>query len=232
MSHGKKYIAALAKVDANKLYSLEEAAELLKATSTVKFDASVEIHMNLGIDPKQAEQQIRSTVSLPHGVGKVVRVVAFVSDDKVKGAKEAGAIEAGNTELIAKIEKGWMDFDKAIATPDMMKDLAKVARALGQAGLMPNPKAGTVTTDVEKTIGEIMKGQVEYRNDKQGNLHNVVGKVSFSAGNLVENIKTYIKAVQERKPEKMKGTYIKSMTLASTMGPGIKVDVTATLNSL
>ena len=232
MSHGKKYIAALAKVDAEKLYSLEEAAELLKATSTVKFDASVEIHMNLGIDPKQAEQQIRSTVSLPHGVGKVVRVVAFVSDDKVKAAKDAGAIDAGNTELIAKIEKGWMDFDKAIATPDMMKDLAKVARALGQAGLMPNPKAGTVTTDVEKTIGEIMKGQVEYRNDKQGNLHNVVGKVSFSSGNLVENIKTYIKAVQERKPEKMKGTYIKSMTLASTMGPGIKVDVTATLNSL
>lgn len=232
MKTGKKYQAALAKVDREKLYSLEEAIKLTKETSTTKFDGSVEIHLNLGIDPKQAEQQVRDVVALPHGTGKTVRVVAFVPEDKVKEAKDAGAIEAGNTELIQKVEKGWMDFDKAIATPDMMKDLAKIARLLGQAGKMPNPKAGTVTPDVAKTVAEIMKGQVEYRNDKLANLHNVVGKVSFDDAKLAENIKVYLKAVNDKKPEKMKGTYVRSITLASTMGPGIKVEVNETLSAL
>lgn len=232
MKHGKKYRAVLEKVEAEKLYSLEEAISLAKATATTKFDSSVEIHMNLGIDPKQAEQQLRSTVALPHGTGKKVRVVAFVSDDKVKEALAAGAMEAGNSDLIAKIEKGWMDFDTAVATPDMMKELAKIARTLGQAGLMPNPKAGTVTPDVSKAVADIMKGQVEFRNDKQGNLHNVVGKVSFDEKKLLENVQTYLRSVQEKKPSSIKGTFIKSMTLTTTMGPGIKLDVSSTIAGL
>lgn len=221
---GKKYVAAQAKVDPETLYSLEEAIKLAKETSTTKFDSSVEIHMHLGIDPKQADQAIRSTVALPHGTGKTVRVVAFVTDDKVKEAKDAGAIEAGGIELIDKVEKGWMDFDKAVATPDMMKDLAKIARTLGQAGMMPNPKAGTVTPEVGKTIGEIMKGQVEYRNDKLANLHNVVGKVSFDDKKLKENLETYLKAILDKKPTGLKGNFVRSITLTTTMGPGIKVD--------
>jgi large subunit ribosomal protein L1 len=214
----------LEKVDSEKLYTLEEAISLAKETSTTKFDSSVELHMNLGIDPKQADQQLRSTVALPHGTGKTVRVVAFVGDDKVKEAKDAGAIEAGSEDLIAKVEKGWLDFDKAVATPDMMKELGKIARTLGQAGMMPNPKAGTVTPDVGGAIADIMKGQVEFRNDKQGNLHNVVGKVSFDDKKLLENLQTYLKAVMDKKPSGVKGNFIKSMTLTTSMGPGIKLD--------
>ena len=229
---GKNYRAALEKIDPEAFYSLEDAIKLAKETSTTKFDSSVEIHMNLGIDPKQAEQAIRATVSLPHGTGKTVRVVAFVGDDKVKEAKDAGAIEAGSKDLIEKVEKGWMDFDTAVATPDMMKDLAKIARTLGQAGLMPNPKAGTVTPEIGKTVGEIMKGQVEYRNDKLANLHNVVGKVSFGEKELMENLQTYLKAVKDKKPSGIKGNFINSMTLTTTMGPGIKLDVNGVMNEL
>jgi large subunit ribosomal protein L1 len=232
MKHGKKYRAALEKVEANKRYALEDAVNLTMSTSITKFDGSVEIHMNLGVDPKQAEQQLRSTVSLPHGTGKVVRVVAFVSEDKVKEAKDAGAIEAGADDLIAKIEGGWMEFDVAVATPDMMKNLGKIARTLGQAGLMPNPKSGTVTPDVVNAIGDIRKGQVEFRNDKQGNLHNVVGKVSFGTDKLVENVKSYLKAVMDKKPSTVKGIFVRSITLASSMGPGVRLDVNETLSSL
>ena len=232
MSRGKKYRAAAEKVDPMKAYTLEEALKLAIETSTTNFDGSVEIHMNLGVDPKQAEQQIRSSVSLPHGTGKTVRVIAFVGDDKVKAAKAAGAIEAGSVELIDKIEKGWLDFDVAVATPDMMKELGKIARTLGQAGLMPNPKSGTVTPDIDKAVADIMKGQVEFRNDKLSNLHNVVGKVSFGSEKLLENAKVYLKAVHEKKPEKMKGNYINSLTVTSTMGPGIKVDVSEAMSSL
>ena len=231
MARSKNYRAALEKIDPEKLYTLEEAIKLAKETATTKFDSSVEIHMNLGIDPKQAEQQLRSTVALPHGTGKVVRVVAFVGDDKVKEAKDAGAIEAGNEDLIEKVEKGWMDFDVAVATPDMMKNLGKIARLLGQAGLMPNPKAGTVTPEIAKVIGDVMKGQVEFRNDKLANLHNMVGKVSFDEKQLMENIQTYLKAIQEKKPQ-MKGTFIKSITLTTTMGPGIKLDVNGVMGAL
>lgn len=230
MKKGKKYTSSLEKVDRTKFYSLVEAVQLVKELASTKFDSSVEVHMNLGIDPKQADQQLRSTVSLPHGTGKTVKVIAFVSDDKVKEALEAGAIKAGSAELIAEIEKGWMDFDIAVAMPDMMKDLAKIARTLGQAGKMPNPKAGTVSPDIVKAVKDIMKGQVEFRNDKTGNLHNTVGKVSFSQENLVENVKSYLKAVQDKKPEKMKGTFVRSLTLCSTMGPGVRVDVTDALS--
>jgi len=229
---GKKYRDAAAKVDSEARYSLDEALKLVKETSVTKFDGSVEVHMNLGIDPKQADQQVRATVALPHGTGKVVKVIAFVGDDMIDEAKKAGAVEAGNDNLIEKIEKGWMDFDKAVATPDMMKQIAKIARTLGQAGKMPNPKAGTVGPNVTKMVTEIMKGQVEYRNDKYGNLHNVVGKVSFSDADLKENLVTYLKAVQSKKPEKMKGVYVKSLTLTTTMGPGIPMDANGVMTEL
>lgn len=222
--HGKKYRAALEKIEEDKLYTIDEACSLIKDTSVTSFDSSVEVHMNLGIDAKHAEQQLRDTVALPHGTGKEVRVVAFVGDDKIKESKDAGAVEAGNEDLIAKIEKGWLDFDVAVAAPDMMKGLGKIARTLGQKGLMPNPKAGTVTPDVGKAIAEIKKGKVEFRNDKDGNLHNVVGKVSFSSEDLAENLKTYLKAIVDHKPKDLKGTYIKSITLTTTMGPAVKID--------
>lgn len=222
--HGKKYRTALSKVDINKLYTIEEACALLKETSPTKFDASTEVHMHLGIDPAKAEELIRNTVALPNGIGKEVRVIAFVGDDKVKEALAAGAIKAGHQELIAEIEKGWLEFDTAVATPDMMKGLGKIARTLGQKGLMPNPKAGTVTTELMKTISEIKKGKVEFRNDKLGNLHNIFGKVSFAADKLAENLKAYLKAVLENKPKDMKGNYVLSLTVTTTMGPGIKID--------
>lgn len=232
MLHGKKYRAASEKVDPNHKYTLEEAVKLALETSTTKFDSSVEIHMNLGIDPKQADQQLRSVVSLPHGTGKKLRVIAFTNEDMAKAAKEAGAIEAGAETLVEKIEKGWMEFDVAVATPAMMKGMGKIARQLGQAGLMPNPKSGTVTENIEATIKEIMKGQVEFRNDKLSNLHNIFGKVSFGQEKLLENLKVYLKAVQEKKPSSMKGVFINSITLTTTMGPGIKVDVNPAMQSL
>ncbi|MFA6528534.1 MAG: 50S ribosomal protein L1 [Candidatus Gracilibacteria bacterium] len=229
---GKKYLAALAKVDQNKFYPMNEACALVKETSTTKFDATVEVHVNLSIDPAKAEQQLRSTVALPHGIGKEVRVIAFVADDKVKEALDAGAIKAGNDDLIAEIEKGWLEFDTAIATPDMMKGLGKIARTLGQKGLMPNPKAGTITMEVAKTVAEIKKGKVEFRNDKLCNLHNVIGKVSFDADKLSENLKVYLKAVMDNKPKDVKGIFINSITLATTMGPGVKIDHLEALKNL
>lgn len=215
----------LERINSEKLYGLEEAVNLVKETSPTKFDASVEIHIKLTIDPSQAEQNVRSTVPLPHGTGKNVRVVAFVEDSMVKDALAAGAIKAGNAELIEEIVKGWLDFDVAVAHPTLMKDLGKIARNLGQKGLMPNPKAGTVTPDVVKAIGEVKKGKVEFRNDKQANLHNVVGKVSFGAKELQENIETYLKAVMAHRPSAAKGRFLQTITLCSTMGPGIHVDV-------
>jgi len=227
MKRGKKYIEAAKKVDRDKAYSLEEAVKLAKETSISKFDGSLEVHMKLGIDPKHAEQQVRSTVVLPHGTGKEVRVVAFVSDDKVKEATAAGAVKAGSDDLIEEINKGFLDFDVAIAMPDMMKSLGKIARTLGQKGLMPNPKAGTVTTEIGKTVEEIKKGKVEFRNDKLSNLHNVVGKISFDDKNLIENLKTFTDAVRSVKPADLKGVYIRSMSLSASMGPGVRVDVSS-----
>ena len=230
--HGKAYRAAAEKIDKNKFYLPEEAIQLAKDSSTTKFDASIEVHTRLGIDPKKSDQVIRSTVALPHGTGKTLRVIAFVSEDKAAAAKKAGAVEAGEENLIEKIGKGWLDFDVTVATPDMMKKLGKIAKTLGQKGLMPNPKAGTVTPDVEKAIGEIQKGKVEFRNDSYGILHNIVGKVSFSAEQLTENLKTYLKAIADAKPKTLKGNYILSVSLATTMGPGIKLDANETFKNL
>lgn len=228
--HGKKYREALALVD-KEAYELDEALELLKKTSTTKFDSSCEVHLKLGLDPKQADQNIRTSTSLPHGTGKDVRVVAFVAEDQIKAAKDAGAMEAGTEELVKKIEGGWTDFDVAVASPDQMKELGKIAKTLGQKRLMPNPKAGTVTPDIAKTIEELKKGKIELRVDKEANLHNIFGKVSFETANLKENFSTLLKAVQEAKPASSKGTYIRSITLATSMGPGIALDVNKVLAS-
>jgi len=226
--HGKKYVEAKKLVD-KATYTIDEAVILLKKTSVTKFDGSVEAHFSLGVDPKQADQNIRSTVDLPHGTGKEVRVIAFVGEDKVKACKAAGATYAGTEELIEKVNDGWLDFDVAIATPDQMKALGKVAKTLGQKGLMPNPKSGTVTMNPEKTIGEIKKGKIEIRVDKLANLHNIFGKVSFSDDQLRDNLKSLIKAVLDHKPASAKGTYIKSITVTTTMGPGIPLEVNTAL---
>ncbi|MEK7673471.1 MAG: 50S ribosomal protein L1 [Patescibacteria group bacterium] len=223
--HGKKYREAVKKLEKDKLYSIDEAAALLKQTNSAKFDASCEVHFNLGLDTKQADQNIRTSASLPHGTGKDVKVVAFVSEDLAKEAKAAGAIEAGTEGLIEKIEKGWLEFDVAVAAPDQMKALSKIAKILGQKRLMPNPKAGTVTPEPLKVIAELRKGKVELRVDKDGNLHNIFGRVSFDEAKLKENLKSLIKVVLDAKPISTKGTYINSISVAGTMGPGIHLDV-------
>ncbi len=227
--HSKAWRAASEKIGKEKLYPLSEAVRLVKETSTVKFDASVEIHTRLGINPKKSDQIVRASVSLPNGTGKKLRVVAFVSEGKAAAAKKAGAVEAGEENLIEKIGKGWLDFDVAVATPEMMKKLGKIAKTLGQKGLMPNPKAGTVVENVETAIAEIQKGKVEFRADSFGILHNIVGKVSFDAEKLEENIKSYLKAVADTKPKAVKSNFMKSISLASSMGPGVKVDLKSIL---
>ncbi len=221
----KKYREAAKLVADVEAADMNQAVDLLKNTSTTKFDSSCEIHINLGIDPTHADQLVRSTIVLPHGTGKKIRVIAFVPDDKVKEAKDNGAVEAGLEDLIEKIQKGFLDFDIAIATPDVMKNLAPIAKTLGTKGLMPNPKAGTVTTEVGKTINDIAGGRVEYRTDKLGQIHQIFGKVSFSEDQLKENLKTFIKAVNDAKPSAVKGTFIKTISVATTMGPGINLDV-------
>lgn len=221
----KNYRAAKELLEEKEAFTIDEAIPLLLQTSKTKFDGSCEVHMKLGVDPKHADQAVRGTLPLPHGTGKKAKIVAFVPDDKVKEAKDAGAVEAGNADLIEKINGGWLDFEIAVATPDMMKEIGKIAKILGQKGLMPNPKSGTITPDVGKTIGEILKGKIEFRNDKQANLHNIFGKVSFGEGKLKENLEAYIKAIVDAKPSGAKGIYIHSITLSTTMGPGIRLDV-------
>ncbi|MCX6807903.1 MAG: 50S ribosomal protein L1 [Patescibacteria group bacterium] len=222
--HGKKYREAAVKIDRLKQYSLNEAVLLVKETSPVKFDASVEIHVKLGIDPRQADQQIRGTVAMPHGTGKKVRVIAFCDEVQAKSAKEAGAIEAGAETLIDKIVSGWLDFDVAVATPEMMRNMGKIAKTLGTRGLMPNPKAGTVTPDPIKVVKELLAGRIEYRNDQYGIVHCAVGKVSFAANQIEDNVRALFKALVESRPTKSKRTYVQSVALTSTMGPGIKLD--------
>lgn len=222
---GKKYKAAMTKIDADKLYTLDEAIALMTETSTTKFDATCEIHVNLNADPKYADQIVRSTVAMPHGTGKTVRVVAFVSDEKVEAALAAGAIKAGSKELIDEVNQGFSDFDVAVASPDMMRDLAKVAKVLGPKGLMPNPKSGTVTPDIEKAITALKAGKIEFKTDKFGIVHSVLGKVSFGKEKIKENIVVFLKSLVAAKPTGIKGVYMKTMTLTTTMGPGIKVDI-------
>lgn len=230
--HGKNYrkVKELLRKDAS--YSIVDAVKLLKDSATTKFDSTAEVHFNLGIDPKQADQAIRTTVVLPHGTGKKVKIAAVVGEDKVKMAKDAGATAAGLEDLIAEFEKGKFDYDVVIATPDVMKSLAKVAKVLGQKGLMPNPKSGTVTDKIEKTIGELSRGRVELRNDKEGNIHSVFGKLSFKADELENNLKALLTTIKEVKPAGAKGTYINSIFVSSTMGPGIPLDVNEVMGSV
>ena len=211
-------------VDPLKSHTTEEAVELVKKTSTAKFDASVELHIHLGIDPKKSDQQIRGSVILPHGTGKKQIIAAFVEDDKVKEAKEAGADIIGDEEIITKIKQtGKVNFDIVIATPGMMKKLASAARILGPKGLMPSPKDGTVTPNVGKAIEELKKGKISFKNDDTGNLHLMIGKVSFDNNKLKENLETVLEAINKAKPSGIKGTYIKNAVLTSSMGPGIKL---------
>lgn len=220
----KRYTAALEKVDRNKLYGLKEAVDLFKETATAKFDESLEIHIRLGVDPRHADQQVRSTVVLPHGTGVTKRVLAIAAGEKMKEAEEAGADFVGGEDMVQKIQGGWLDFDAVIATPDMMKVVGRLGKVLGPRGLMPSAKTGTVTFDVAHAVSEIKAGKVEYRVDKFAIVHNSVGKKSFTADQLFENTKTLLAAIVKARPAAVKGTYIKSIALASTMGPGIKVD--------
>ncbi|HJA41634.1 MAG TPA: 50S ribosomal protein L1 [Firmicutes bacterium] len=221
---GKKYLEAAKKVESSKAYSADEAVALVKETSTVKFDASVEVAFRLGVDPKKADQAIRGAVVLPHGTGKVQRVLVFAKGEKAKEAEAAGADYVGDSDMINKIQQGWFDFDVIVATPDMMAEVGKLGRVLGPKGLMPNPKTGTVTFDVAKAVNEIKAGKVEYRVDKAGNIHVPIGKVSFEAAKLKENLAVIYDTMLKVKPAAAKGTYVKNVTVTSTMGPGIKVD--------
>jgi large subunit ribosomal protein L1 len=235
VKHGKKYQAAASKIDRSRDYSPEEAVTLVKDTSFTNFDATVEAHLRLGIDPRHADQQVRATVTLPHGTGKSVRVLVFAKGDAERIAREAGADYAGNNELIQRIAKDeWTDFDVAIATPDMMGDLGKagLGKILGRRGLMPNPKSGTVVqaADLARVLGEVRRGKVEFRNDKTGLLHVVIGKVSFGPDQIRENFAALMDAIKANKPAGAKGVYIKTVTLTSTMGPGVPVDTAAAQN--
>jgi large subunit ribosomal protein L1 len=228
--HGKKYREVAQKVDRTRLYEPKEAVKLIKDTSFTKFDATVEVHLRLGIDPRHADQNIRTTVALPHGTGKTVRVLVFAQGEAAAAAQEAGADFVGADDLIGRIDKeNFFDFDIAIATPDMMGKVGRVGRKLGPRGLMPNPKSGTIVSadDLPRTIREVRGGRVEFRNDKTGLLHVAVGKVSFDEQQIYENISTLMDAVKAAKPSASKGAYVKSVTFTSTMGPGIRVDPAA-----
>lgn len=225
--HGKKYREAAAKVDQDRLYSPEEAIALVKETSYVAFDPTVEVHLRLGIDPRHADQNIRTTVALPHGTGRRVRVLVFAQGEAVQAALDAGADFAGSDELIARIDKeNFFDFDVAIATPDMMGKVGRIGRKLGPRGLMPNPKSGTIVPaeDLPRTIREVKGGRVEFRNDKTGILHVAIGKLSFTPDQLHANFVALMDAVKAAKPSGAKGTYVRSVTMTSTMGPGIPVN--------
>jgi large subunit ribosomal protein L1 len=222
--HGKKYRKAQELIDAEKLYSLDEAVALVKKTATTSFDATVEVHILTGANVKHADQIVRATVTLPAGTGKTKKIAVFCADDKAEEAKKAGADVVGADELIEKVQKGEIDFEVAIATPDMMKSLAKVARVLGPKGLMPSPKSGTVTTDIAKAVEELKKGKIEFRTDKTGIIHSILGKASFTEKDLVENAKTLFKSITDNKPSGVKGTYIRTVSISSSMGPGINID--------
>ena len=223
MKRGKKYLEAAKLYDKNTLYVVEEALSLVKKTSFTKFDASVEVAFRLNLDPRQADQNLRGAIVLPHGTGKTQRVVVIAEGEKIKEAEAAGADRAGDNELIEDISKGWLDFDVLVATPSMMGKLGKLGRVLGPKGLMPNPKTGTVTMDVAKAVEEIKNGKIEYRTDKVGNIHAPIGKVSFDVQKLNENLHTLYQQLVRIKPNTVKGTYVKNITVSSSMGPGIKV---------
>lgn len=230
--NGKKYKESVKKVDSSKFYEVGEAISLIKESAFAGFDESVDVAINLGVDPKHADQMVRSTVLLPNGTGKKVRVLVFAKGEKEIEAREAGADYVGNDDIVKKIQSGWMDFDKAIATPDMMSAVGKLGKVLGPRGLMPNPKSGTVTKDVAKTIGDIKKGQVEFKVEKAGIVHCVFGKVSFQVEKLVENFYSLLGAIVKSKPPASKGKYVRKITLSSSMGVGVKLDVNQVLDSI
>jgi len=222
--HGKKYAESVKLIDRDATYESLEAIELVKKAASAKFDETVEAAVRLGVDPRKQDQAVRGVVVLPHGTGKTQRVLVFAKGDKLKEAEAAGADYVGDADLIAKIQQGWFEFDVCVATPDMMGEVGKLGRILGGKGLMPNPKAGTVTNDVAKAIAEIKAGKIEYRLDKAGQIHAPIGKVSFDADKLNENLKALIEALSRAKPASSKGVYLKNISISSTMGPGARVN--------
>jgi large subunit ribosomal protein L1 len=224
MAQAKKYVDATRAFDREALHTPEQAFEILKSLPTRKFDETVEVALRLGIDPRKADQAVRGTVSLPHGTGKSVRVAVFAAGDAARDAEANGADVVGSDDLVTRVEGGFLDFDVAIATPDLMGQVGKLGRVLGPRGLMPNPKSGTVTTDIGKAVSEFKAGKVEYRNDRQGNVHVPIGRVSFDAGALVDNYYALLEELLRAKPAAAKGRFVKAATTSSTMGPGIHVD--------
>ena len=226
MKRSKKYVEVAKEVEKNKLYTKEEAISLVKKTSTTKFDASVELAMNLNLDTKKADQQLRGTICLPNGTGKTKKILVIAKGPKAIEAKEAGADYVGDTDYLEKIEKeNWFGFDVLIATPDMMPVLGKLGKVLGPKGLMPNPKSGTVTMDITKAVTEVKQGRIEYRTDSYGNVHAIIGKVSFAEKQLLENLEAFVSLILKTKPATVKGTYVKNISIATTMGPGVKIDI-------
>ena len=226
MKKSKRYAKVLEQVDKTKVYSKEEAMKLVKETSNVKFDSTIEVAMNLNLDSKKADQQLRGAIVLPNGTGKTKKILVLAKGDQAKQAKEAGADYVGDVDMIDKIGKeNWFDFDVIIATPEMMPALGKIGKLLGPKGLMPNPKTGTVTMEVGKAVEETKKGKVNYRTDSYGNVHGIIGKSSFTEAMLVENLTTFVNAILKVKPSTVKGNYVKNISVSSTMGPGIKIDL-------
>ena len=224
MKRSKRYREAAAKIEAGKLYGLREAVELFKSVATAKFNESIEVHVRLGIDPRHADQQVRSTVSLPHGTGVTKKVLVITQGEKVKEAQDAGADIVGDEELVQQIQGGFMDFDAVIATPDMMKSVGRLGKVLGPRGLMPSAKTGTVTFELADAVKEIKAGRVEFRADKAGITHNAAGRRDFSTDDLFDNVKALLQAIYRARPASVKGTYVKSIAIAPTMGPGIAID--------
>jgi len=230
MSSSKRYNNNFSKVDRDKSYNLNDAVQLLKSMSSAKFDETVEVSFNLGVDPKHSDQLVRGTVSLPNGTGKDVKVLVVTKGEKLKEAENAGADFSGSDEILAKIKSGWLDFDILVATPDMMADLGKLGKFLGPRGLMPNPKSGTVTNDIEKAVKELKAGKIQFRTEKTGIIHAGVGKITFEESALVENVRALAKELNRLKPSSTKGTYMKKINISSTMSPGIKVDIGSIIN--
>lgn len=230
MSRSKRYIENAEKIDMDKFYNLEEALDLIGSSAKVKFDQTIDLSINLGVDPRHADQVIRGTVSLPHGTGKDVKVLVIAKGDKADEALEAGADYAGDKEYLDKIKGGWTDVDIIISTPDMMAEVGKLGRILGPKKLMPNPKSGTVTPNVKNAVTEVKKGKIEYRVDKNGIVHTIIGKSSFDKAKLLDNCNTVMNAIIKAKPSSLKGVYLKKVTLSSTMGPGIKLDKNIFIN--
>ncbi len=224
MRRGKRYLDVIEKVDRTDTYTVEEAVKKLREVNLARFDASVDLHIRLNVEPRNSEHQVRGTVVLPHGTGKSVRVLVFAKGDKAKEAEEAGADYVGDADLIERIQDGWMDFDVTVATPDMMRDVAKLGKFLGPRGLMPSPKAGTVTTDIKAAVEDLKRGRVEYKFDRMGIIHTSIGKTSFTDQQLVENCKALLNTIIKARPPAVKGNFIKSITMASSMSPGIHIE--------